>query len=49
MTGKVVRQAVIVQGSSIWHLDTRTLYEGQYIVRISNGNTMISRPVQILK
>lgn len=49
MTGKVVRQAVIVQGSSIWHLDTRTLYEGQYIVRIGNCTNAIGKPVQILK
>ncbi|HQX31845.1 MAG TPA: YHYH protein [Flavobacteriales bacterium] len=49
MTGKVVRQALIVQGSSIWHLDTRTLYEGQYIVRIGNGAGTIRRPIQIMR
>lgn len=49
MTGKVVRQTVIVQGSSIWHLDTRTIYEGEYIVRIGTGEQAISRPVQITR
>jgi len=49
MTGKVVREAMIAAGSTIWHLDTRTLYEGRYIVRIGNGTQAISRPVQITR
>ncbi len=37
MNGKVVRQALLPQGSTIWYLDTRTVYDGVYMVRIGRG------------
>ncbi len=37
MQGRVVRAARIPQGSTIWYLDVRTLYDGEYLVRIGSG------------
>ena len=37
MQGRVVRTARIPQGSTIWYLDVRTLYDGEYVVRIGAG------------
>ncbi|MCB0763225.1 MAG: YHYH protein [Flavobacteriales bacterium] len=45
--GKEVRHALIVQGSTIWHLDTRTLYDGAYVVRIGQGDEAIMRKILI--
>lgn len=39
MTGRVVRTARIPQGSTIWYLDVRTLYDGAYVVRLGSGDT----------
>lgn len=36
MTGREVQTAMIYPGSTIAHFDTKTLYDGQYIVQISN-------------
>ncbi|MCC6938459.1 MAG: YHYH protein [Flavobacteriales bacterium] len=47
-TGKEVRHAIIAQGSTIWHLDTRTLYDGTYVVRIGTGPDAVSKVVQVI-
>ena len=46
--GRTVRQTVIVQGSTIWHLDTRTLHDGEYIVRIGNGDQVLTKRVEVI-
>jgi hypothetical protein len=38
MQGRVLRTALIPQGSTIWYLDTQTLYDGEYLVRIGAGS-----------
>jgi len=47
--GKTVRNAVISQGSTIWYLDVRTLYSGQYILKITDGQSFITKKVMIGK
>lgn len=34
MQGKLVSEGKISQGSTIWYLDTKSLYDGEYIIRI---------------
>ncbi len=38
MQGRIVRSSVIPQGSTIWYLDTRTLYDGNYVVDVGSGS-----------
>ncbi|MEZ4938094.1 MAG: YHYH protein [Crocinitomicaceae bacterium] len=47
MQGKVVQETEIKQGSTIWYLDTRTVYDGQYIIRITDGNQVLTRKLVI--
>ena len=37
MQGKLVKSTKIIKGSTIWHLDTQTLYSGQYLLKLING------------
>lgn len=46
-TGKLVRSAQITQGSTIWYLDVRTLYSGQYQLKITDGQSFITKKVMI--
>lgn len=48
MSGKLVRSEVIKQGSTIWYLDTRTLYDGLYTVRLGQGSGAKSVQVQVV-
>lgn len=47
--GKLIRDAQIAQGSTIWYLDVRTLYSGQYILKITEGTSSITKNVMIGK
>ena len=47
--GKLVRNSQISQGSTIWYLDVRTLYSGQYILKITDGQSFITKKVMIGK
>ncbi|MFM2285758.1 MAG: hypothetical protein RLZZ543_1255 [Bacteroidota bacterium] len=47
MTGKLIQQSMVYQGSTATYLDTRTLYEGQYIVQLSDGIQNVSRKVLV--
>lgn len=47
MSGRLVRSDVIKQGSTIWYLDTRTLYDGLYTVRIGEGQAAAMVKVQV--
>ena len=48
MSSKLVQTTTLSKGSTNTYLDTRSLYEGQYIVRISNGKNAISKKVIIV-
>lgn len=37
LQGQLVAEGTINQGSTIWHLDTRTLYNGDYILVVGNN------------
>lgn len=37
LSGKLITESNILQGSTIWYLDVRTVYNGQYILHITNG------------
>jgi hypothetical protein len=44
ITGKLIQKSIIYPGSTITHIDTRSLYNGQYIVRFtSNGQTIVKK------
>lgn len=45
LKGVLVRESVIKQGSTLFYIDVRTLYAGEYILRISNGTTEISQTI----
>lgn len=45
MKGVLVRETEIKQGSTLFYIDVRTLYAGEYILHISNGTTAITRTV----
>jgi hypothetical protein len=47
--GKLVQKTKILQGSTMAHFDTRTLYSGEYVITIQNGNTMLSKKILIVK
>jgi len=47
MQGKLVRTETIPQGSTIWYLDTRTLYDGTYTVEVTSGNERWRKPVVV--
>lgn len=49
LKGEIVRTSSIKQGSTIWYLDTKTLYNGQYILRIVNGDQVSTQKVIIEK
>lgn len=47
MSGRVVMTTNVVQGSTIWHLDTRTIYSGEYIVSITDGTNTVQKKLLI--
>lgn len=49
MTGKLVSTAMIYPGSTIAYIDTRTLYDGQYIVQLSNSENVYTSKVLIAR
>jgi YHYH protein/Secretion system C-terminal sorting domain len=49
ITGKLVEKTTLLQGSTIAYFDTRTLYNGDYIVKIITSSGVMSRKVVILK
>lgn len=40
MTGRIVQETMIYPGSTIAYFDTRTVYDGQYIIRIASGESV---------
>ena len=49
IVGKLVQKSAINQGSTITYLDTKTLYEGTYFVKIISNNSVITKKVIITK
>ncbi|MFA6149927.1 MAG: YHYH protein [Chitinophagaceae bacterium] len=49
INGRLVQQTQLNQGSTIAYFDTRTLYNGNYIIRFRKGDESISRQVSILR
>jgi len=49
VTGRIVKETVLVQGSTIAYFETATLYSGTYSVRISDGRNVINRKVVIVE
>jgi hypothetical protein len=49
MTGKCVQRTILYQGSTLAFFDTRTVYDGQYVVKVIRGSEVVSRVVTILR
>ena len=49
MTGRFVQKTTIYQGSTIAYFDTKTLYNGEYIVRIPTKEGVIAKKVSIVR
>ena len=49
VTGKLVDQTILFQGSTIAYFDTQTLYAGEYFVVIKNGTSESTKKVFIQK
>jgi hypothetical protein len=49
MTGRLIHNTKIYQGSTIAYIDARTLYNGEYLVRIYNNIESVTKKVTIAK
>lgn len=49
ITGKLVSQSKVHKGSTIAYFDAQTLYDGTYLIRISNGELQTTKKVVIKK
>ncbi|MES2727241.1 MAG: YHYH protein [Bacteroidota bacterium] len=49
LAGKLLQTNTLYQGSTIVHFDTRTLYEGQYIIKIIDGNKVVIKKIILTK
>lgn len=49
LNGRQLAQTQIAQGQTITYFDTKTLYAGNYIVHITNGNSSQTEQVTIVK
>ncbi|MBU3700415.1 MAG: YHYH protein, partial [Candidatus Kapabacteria bacterium] len=47
LNGRIVRRAVINQGSTMCFLDVQSLYAGAYVARITRGGASVNLPVMI--
>jgi hypothetical protein len=45
ISGKLVAASTLKQGSTISYIDIKTLYNGQYFVKISTGNEKVVKPI----
>jgi hypothetical protein len=46
--GKLVLSTILYQGSTIAHFDTRTLYNGTYLVRVTSGKNSTTQQVVLM-
>ncbi len=49
INGRLVQKSSVLPGSTMAHFDTRTMYDGEYIVKIITGNNVITKRVTVLK
>jgi hypothetical protein len=49
LTGKLLQITHILQGSTIAYFDTRTLYEGTYLIKIVNDGNVITKKIVVAK
>lgn len=49
MLGKQIQSTTIYQGSTIAYFDTRTLYSGQYLIKVLNTKDAITKQISIVK
>jgi hypothetical protein len=49
MLGNLVQHALLYQGSTITYFDTRTLYSGQYVIKVMSPVASLSKTVTINK
>jgi hypothetical protein len=49
MHGKLVQKTTLYQGSTIAYFDLRTVYEGEYVVVLSNANGRVSKKIVVKK
>lgn len=47
--GDIVRESTLKQGTTIWYIDTKTLYNGQYFLRINDGDNVEVKKVVLNK
>lgn len=48
LNGKHIGSTVIHPGSSMSYFDTRTLYNGDYVLLVSDGNNLVSKKVSVM-
>lgn len=49
LTGKLLQTTHLLQGSTIAYFDTRTLYEGTYLIKIVNDGNVITKKIVVAK
>lgn len=49
LSGKQLQKASLYQGSTISYFDTRTLYAGEYIIRMMGNGEVVSKKVMVVK
>ena len=49
MTGKLIDQAAISKGNTIAYLDTRRLYAGEYLVKITGNNNVYLKKIMVTR
>lgn len=49
ITGKQIDQQTIYQGSTIAYFDTRTLYNGEYLVKLTSASQTVTKRISIMR
>jgi hypothetical protein len=49
LTGKLLQTSQILQGSTITYFDTRTLFEGTYLVKIIDNGNVVTKKIVVAK
>lgn len=49
ISGRFIQKTILYQGSTIAYFDTRTLYAGEYLVKILSGKESLTKKVSIIK
>jgi len=49
ITGKLIQKTILYQGSTIAYFDTQTIYNGNYIIKVSGNNSNIIKKITVLK